>query len=318
MKERSDRLGYGAWLREARKRKGMSLAEVSEVIRIDEPYLRALESGNIAVLPEPYIRAFLKTYVGYLGLDDQEARERFDLFVREQQERLDDVRAAAREKEGRRLPDGSRVPTRTAPAAEGAGKAFTAGDRRGGRWLIAVFVVLGIGAAAYLAVRLTGGFDIDPGDGGSVPATEQPVTSPPLLQEQGSGAGATATGIEGTPVDEPQTATPTPPTFTTTRSHLLVIDASEATWIQAVTGRDTLVSRIVPAGGRVQIPFADTLHIRAGKNWSLRMTLDGRELTGLGPEGYVLSSLILTGEGIVTRRLSLPRDEPPPGVPNRL
>jgi transcriptional regulator with XRE-family HTH domain len=316
----NDEQHYGAWIRDARRRRGLELEEISEVIRIDVPYLRALESGNIAVLPEPYMRAFLKTYVTYIGLDHREALERFDAFVREQEEHLEDVRAAVREKEGRRLPDGSRID----PAAVPDPGTEAASGGSGGRWLIAAVVVVLIAGAAYLAVQLTRDMDMESPAADPVRSEEARLDIDPdasagetvPTQPPGSLAGRPAdtsaaiqppgpSGTEEPPT--PERSQPAP-----VRSHLLVVDATEATWIQAVADGDTIVSRIMPAGGSIRIPFADSLLVRAGKNWSLQMTLDGREVVGLGPEGYVLSSLVLTGDGIVSRRLSLPPDEPPP------
>jgi len=62
--------GVGKTLREARERRGIDLAEVEARTRIRTRFLRALESEEWDVLPgEAYVRGFIRTYAGYLGLD---------------------------------------------------------------------------------------------------------------------------------------------------------------------------------------------------------------------------------------------------------
>ena len=60
----------GQKLEEARKRKGVSLREVSESTKIRGDYLSAIESGNYEInLPEVYLRGFVRLYAKFLGLD---------------------------------------------------------------------------------------------------------------------------------------------------------------------------------------------------------------------------------------------------------
>jgi hypothetical protein len=62
--------GVGKTLREARKRRDIELAEVEAKTRIRARLLRALENEEWDVLPgEAYVRGFIRTYAGYLGLD---------------------------------------------------------------------------------------------------------------------------------------------------------------------------------------------------------------------------------------------------------
>lgn len=60
----------GQKLEEARKRKGVSLREVSESTKIRGDYLSAIETGNYEInLPEVYLRGFVRLYSKFLGLD---------------------------------------------------------------------------------------------------------------------------------------------------------------------------------------------------------------------------------------------------------
>jgi cytoskeletal protein RodZ len=60
----------GEKLQEARRRKGKSLKEIENILRIRASYLEALEKDNFEKIPGfAYAKAFLKSYANYLGLD---------------------------------------------------------------------------------------------------------------------------------------------------------------------------------------------------------------------------------------------------------
>src|SRR5262245_27011581 len=63
-------LEIGSSLREARRRRGLELADVEKAIRIRKQQLEALELERFDLLPpDPYRRAFLREYADFLGLD---------------------------------------------------------------------------------------------------------------------------------------------------------------------------------------------------------------------------------------------------------
>src|SRR6266516_5310702 len=62
----------GNSLREARLRQGLDFPEIEQATKIRGKYLRSLEEEQFDVLPaQTYVKAFLRTYADYLGLDGQ-------------------------------------------------------------------------------------------------------------------------------------------------------------------------------------------------------------------------------------------------------
>lgn len=60
----------GKALTEKRIARGLTLHDVERDTRISSKYLKALEEGNLDLLPAPvYARAFMRTYAQYLGLN---------------------------------------------------------------------------------------------------------------------------------------------------------------------------------------------------------------------------------------------------------
>jgi cytoskeletal protein RodZ len=79
----------GDTLREARVRRGLSLKEVEDTLKIRSKYLQALEQDDFEVIPGPtFVRAFLRTYSAFLGLDtDRLMEEYFSQFEPRGQEK---------------------------------------------------------------------------------------------------------------------------------------------------------------------------------------------------------------------------------------
>lgn len=69
-------------LKKAREAQNISLAEISTATLIDLKMLEALERGNVKVLPQAYIRAFLREYAGIVGLNPQETLKKYDLWLK--------------------------------------------------------------------------------------------------------------------------------------------------------------------------------------------------------------------------------------------
>lgn len=60
----------GEQLREARELKGLTVEDVAARLKVPARYIRALEEGDVAALPEPtFVRGYVKAYARALGLD---------------------------------------------------------------------------------------------------------------------------------------------------------------------------------------------------------------------------------------------------------
>ena len=70
-------------LKKKREALDKSLDEISDEIKIDTKFLEALEEGNFDVLPNTYIRLFLKTYAGELKLDIENILDEYDAYCEE-------------------------------------------------------------------------------------------------------------------------------------------------------------------------------------------------------------------------------------------
>ncbi len=65
-------------LKKQRVKKKIALLQIKNRTRIDIKYLEAIEEGNFEVMPEVYIRAFIREYAESIGLNPQETLKKFD------------------------------------------------------------------------------------------------------------------------------------------------------------------------------------------------------------------------------------------------
>jgi cytoskeleton protein RodZ len=65
-------------LKRAREEKRISLADIADRTLINIRHLEAIERGDTSILPETYVRAFIREYAAAIGLDGTETLRRFD------------------------------------------------------------------------------------------------------------------------------------------------------------------------------------------------------------------------------------------------
>ncbi len=68
-------------LRKQREERKIRLSDVAVQTRISVKFLEALEAGNFEIMPETYIRAFIRDYAKAIGLDPDDTIRRFDLYT---------------------------------------------------------------------------------------------------------------------------------------------------------------------------------------------------------------------------------------------
>ncbi len=65
-------------LKKARESKGLSVADVAAATNINPEFLKAIEEGRTTILPQAYVRAFLREFASVVGLDPQRVMDDYD------------------------------------------------------------------------------------------------------------------------------------------------------------------------------------------------------------------------------------------------
>ncbi len=68
---------FGEELKQARTAKALSLLDISAETRISIKFLESMERGEFHLLPQTYVRAFLREYALLVGIDPLEIMERY-------------------------------------------------------------------------------------------------------------------------------------------------------------------------------------------------------------------------------------------------
>jgi len=76
---------FAAGLKKARTDKQISLMDISASTRINLKFLEALEEGSFSVLPQTYVRAFIREYADAVGYNVQEAMKQYDALSQPKQ-----------------------------------------------------------------------------------------------------------------------------------------------------------------------------------------------------------------------------------------
>lgn len=83
---------FGAWLRQQREMREITLREISDATKISLRYLEALEEERFDLLPATlFARGFLRQYARYVGLDPDEAVNRLLVAQKAQQPEEEEV-----------------------------------------------------------------------------------------------------------------------------------------------------------------------------------------------------------------------------------
>ena len=78
----------GEYLRRERELRGVSIGKIYEATRVPIKYLEALEADEYDSMPHPtFVKGYIKTYCKALGLDETDAVLRFEVFLREKNEK---------------------------------------------------------------------------------------------------------------------------------------------------------------------------------------------------------------------------------------
>jgi cytoskeletal protein RodZ len=67
-------------LKAARIRAGLTLQQLANKSRIDLKFLEYIEDGNFSFLPELYVKAFLKEYARFVGIDEKLVFKKYEAY----------------------------------------------------------------------------------------------------------------------------------------------------------------------------------------------------------------------------------------------
>lgn len=266
----------GEMLKAAREAKGVSLTEAEEETKIRKRYLEALENEEYDVIPGlVYAKGFLRTYAGFLGLNQEEVNAQFRLLniVEERQpERRPQVKF----------------------------QAYTASKRRKKfKWKPSLLTVF-LAAAAVITLFVFNSFWNNSGDNAVDPpennmnqaAQNQPPAGQDLTPDVSRQPAVPDTVYGNTygqaqnptaPQNLPGTQLPQPGQ----QLNLVLTTRDKASWAQVVVDGVQKYSGIMAPGQVMTFNANDKIYIKLGNAGAVEVTYNGQNLGTLGPMGTV-------------------------------
>jgi cytoskeletal protein RodZ len=240
-------------LKRAREERGIPLAQISDITRIAEEHLLAIESGNIKILPQAYVRAFLREYADVVGLSPDDIMRKYDAFLGV---------ASAR-------PAPSLAPIPPGPQTQ-------SGEKRSLLNATTARVALTLAAVAVLIViawNLVGRK--------SEPATEEIPFQNVIKQEERRLAPTQVPPPAASPVTAPAL---TPPADT------LVLRASttDTVWVMVVRDDQPPLEYLFPPNAHAFWKARDRFRVTLGKAAAIEFTLNQKPLGTLGKPGAII------------------------------
>jgi len=264
MSQGSQARTVGARLREAREKRGVSLAQIANATRISVMSLEALERSDLSRLPGGiFTRSFIRAYAEEVGLDPDRTIQDFIAELPAEAWPSSAAGAAAVE-------DGE--------ALESDRKAFATAMK-----LILVSVPI-IGAMIYFGMHPLPGMrrpavSDAPGSGGAdgPPRIPNPQTTTAVAPPTDAPAPAAAMGT-APPAAVPATAMLT-----------MEITTKADCWVSVTVDGEPLFSTLMHQGDTRRLSGRDEISVSVGDAGAFRYTLNGKPGRPLGAPGEVVS-----------------------------
>jgi transcriptional regulator with XRE-family HTH domain len=255
---------FGDELRKQREQKQISLSAISETTRISEKMLESIEAGKFSILPQAYIRAFLRAYARALGLDAEDVLKRYDAVNQE-------IRTAAEAWISRAKPTPLRADrslTDTVATTPRVSYQSLA---------IAAVILVAVAAVVYLANR-----------GASAPPQET-VSTVPFDR-----------AVRESEASVPQPTPTVPPVVqrAVQDSLRLEITTTDSVWFLVIIDAVRRGEYLFPPGRTRTWTAKDQFVVSVGNSAAATFRLNGKDLGALGRRGTILRNVVITQSGV--------------------
>jgi cytoskeletal protein RodZ len=273
---------FFADLKHAREAKGISLGEISDATLISQKMLEALENGNDTIVPQAYLRAFIREYAAVIGLDKNETMKKYDAWLMEKE-----GSSPAAETRQTKVPESlPKVPPE--PTAERSADKI--------RRLMPTFFKIGIAVMVLVLVDIVLWSVLERESTHTV--QERPFRDVIREQEERLNLpdSARVSNVRSAPALRA-------PTYSSSDSMVLVATTSDTVWMEIVTDDEILTEHLFPPKSSFAWKAKNEFWISAiGNPNGITFTLNGKPIVHPIRKGFVTRDVRLTRDSLNTRR----------------
>jgi cytoskeletal protein RodZ len=298
----------GEFFKQVRETKGLTVDEVASKTRIRTDFVKALEEGNFAKLPDQvFARGFVRSYARSLGLDEEDAIHRFTqsagTFYEKQDER-ERLRVRQAEEERKRQANRKAVAVAIAIA------------------ILTLVFLLSREQSSVLVRRSVSDLPAPTKRAAPVPPEPAGLQAPPMSSPgakanvpgptspkpatESSGSQGTAESV--VTMATPDTALPVPPslgsdgplggislegTATTEGQLVLDLEATELSWVVVQIDGGSPQEALLRPGEKAKWKGRDQFILTLGNAGGVKAELNGKPQKPFGPSGKVARDIVL-------------------------
>jgi cytoskeletal protein RodZ len=251
---------FAADLKKARVEKQISLMDISASTRINMKFLEALEEGNFSVLPQTYVRAFIREYADAVGYNVQEAMKQYDALTQPKQVEKTESTAA----QGKS----------TKPAQPSPPESQILGFARQNAVFIGIIVVVAI-FVVYLTRPVADTAPI--GDIAETPFDK-------VVQENQA----------ATPITQQPITLPSVSQLVTIDSLTLDMTSSDSVWMTITLDGTRTMEYLFPPSRKGSWKAKESFTLTMGNAGGASFSLNGHDLGTLGRPGAVVRNVVIS------------------------
>ncbi|HVN47555.1 MAG TPA: helix-turn-helix domain-containing protein [Bacteroidota bacterium] len=253
---------FGKELQDARQEKNISLMDISIETRISVKFLEAIEQGQFHLLPQTYIRAFLREYASFIGIDNDEIMKRY---------------ALARGESAHAQPGIPVDQHAVSAVAQNRSAILTQRQRQA--------VIAGLAALAFVLVLLLA----------HIGKKHEPITRETEVPFDKVVRETEAASIPQTPAAAPQTTTDSVPGVPQkTDSLQLEMVTTDSVWINLLIDNHIAEDHLYGPNKHRRWTARNQFIITMGNAGGATFTLNGKDLGALGKRGAVVRHTVIT------------------------
>ena len=250
-------------LKETREEKGFSLEQIYGRTRIDLKFLQAIETGHFDIMPDVYMKAFIKEYAAFIGLDADKTLKKYELAREGQsydESELDELQS---EEEETKEPSPSKVFDSAAESTNST--PYTPSESKNNNLVIVVIGIVIIVIAAVYFLFLRGSSD------------EIIIETPyeEIIKDQNARFEEVEEPKEKVKVDE------------NIDSFTLRINATDTSWVKLVIDNSRTLEYILNPNSTKSIEANSTIDITLGNSGGIILFLNEEQLDFRGAKGRV-------------------------------